>query len=166
MEGKLYVLASRPYIDQATYTLEQLGDLEKNVAYFHVFQDARIDRVPLAALNNPRVDLISAKIITLDMLEQTALSGKYDVIVIDYIQSMCYTRKIGKRIKIFQTMKYLRALSRRSGVNIVVLSAVKRKIDVCKNRYPRARDIKDAFFIVPFADAIVTMGMPLGSNFI
>ena len=79
---------------------------------------------------------------------------------------MCYTRKIGKRIKIFQTMKYLRALSRRSGVNIVVLSAVKRKIDVCKNRYPRARDIKDAFFIVPFADAIVTMGMPLGSNFI
>ena len=166
MEGKLYVLASRPYIDQATYTIEQLSDLEKRVAYFHVFSDARVDRVSSAALDNPLIDLTSAEIITVDMVEQAALSGKYDVVVIDFIQSMCYTRKIGKRIKIFQTIKYLRELSRRSGVHIVVLSAVKWKIDTCKNRYPRARDIMDAFFIVPFADAIVTMGKPLRSNFI
>ena len=166
MAGKLYVLASRPYIDQATYTLEQLSDLEKRVAYFHVFHDARIDRVPAIALNNLQIDLTSDETITLDIVGRAALSREYDVVVIDFIQSMCYTRKIGKRIKIFQTMKYLRELSRQSGVYIVVLSAVKWKIDVRKNRYPRTRDIKDAFFIVPFADAIVTMGMPLGSNLI
>ncbi len=165
-KGKLYVLASRPYIDQATYIIEQLSDLEKRVAYFHVFRDARVDRVPSAALDNPLIDLTSAEIITVDMVEQAALSGKYDVVVIDFIQSMCYTRKIGKRIKILQTMKYLRELSRRSGVHIVVLSAVKRKFDSDKYKYPRARDIKDAFFIVSFADTIVTMGMPLGSKFI
>ena len=165
-KGKLYVLASRPYIDQATYTIEQLSDLEKRVAYFHVFIDARVDRVPSAALDNPLIDLTSAEIITVDMVEQAALSKKYDVVVIDFIQSMCYTQKIGKRIKVLQTMQRLRKLSRQSGVHIVVFSAVKRKFDSDKYKCPRARDIKDAFFIVSFADTIVTMGMPYGETLV
>jgi hypothetical protein len=65
-----------------------------------VFSDARVDRVPSAALDNPLIDLISAEIIAVDMVEQAALSKKYDVVVIDFIQSMCYTQKIGKRIKV------------------------------------------------------------------
>lgn len=158
--GRVYVLASRPYIDKTAYTIERLRDWGKKTAYFYLLYDMRYPCLTIPECSHENIDFTICETLTFSMVKDTIESKTYEVIVIDFIQAMCYTENQVRRLKILQVMQGLKKLAKRTGVDIVVLSSVKRKFNRNKHTHPRARDIKDSLAIVPFADTVVMMGLP------